>query len=373
MNDQAELVTLQLECERLRSEVSALQEAGSPEVHKLQIELQKKQATIQDVRRQLRLSRDAIIELQAQMDALLALDAPGRVRKKVERQRRSKASKIPAEVLFTYQDWHIGEDTLAESVEFLNKYNLSIAEKRIYATTMRGLEMLDQERHLTPIRVGHVAYLADLINNSLHEDTRSACSIVDQVDMCENMIVWQLRTLLREGKFEKLRVYMLCGNHARTTKKIPWARLTETSYETIVYRHVIKTLQNEPIEFVRPEAYDIQTEIAGVSIAMEHGHAVSGGGGIGGVPSAVARNLRKRDRRPKLTLLGHFHQWSPNMSMNFALLGCLCGWNPYGRDKLKAPYSDPSQGMFVFHRGKITKTIEVFSQEFDAPEMYSDD
>lgn len=366
---------------RLRTENALLQQqldkalvTDPPDLLKANIQIQKLKGEKQLMAKELSAAREAIVDLESRNELLLQLSDTKRKRLHVPPKKQSGLKKRSgsAELILTANDWHIGAVARPAALKYRNKFDHNIAQQRVQAYTWRSLEMLEQERKLVPIDKLHICYLGDIIDGRLHEDSDVDLETNDQVFLAEDLMVWQLRTLLKHGGFKEVNAYMLCGNHGRQSKKIPYAKLTQTSNETVAYRHVIKYLENEPINFIRPEAYSHECKIQGVDVSMEHGHNVGGGGGIGGVPSAVRLNLAKRQERNKINLVAHFHQWAYVPSNGYALLNCLCGWTAYGRDKINAWPSDPSQGMFVLHNTKVTKSIEIWAMEKGAPMLYED-
>jgi hypothetical protein len=272
----------------------------------------------------------------------------------------STSSKDESVAFVIASDWHYEEMVRSSETNGLNEFNLKTADARITSFFRNAVKMLQKEQKDATIKTLVLALLGDFITNSnLHDDTPEFCQlgVFEALSAVENHIIGGIDYIL-DNTDVNLVIPCSVGNHSRVTKKIHITRETSNSLETILYAHIARYYKdNKRVQFNLPTAYlSYLTLWDKFTVCFHHGHAVSYGGGIGGitVPMNKAIGNWERNKKADLYVSGHFH--TATDGGKFLVNSSLIGYNGYAVF-IKASYEPASQWFFLVNKKHNRKTI----------------
>lgn len=240
-------------------------------------------------------------------------------------------------------DTHWEERVDPEDVPgFPNEYNLQIARKRADQFAERLVLLVNAERNLTQIDDLILAWLGDMITNYLHGDNTETNWLppLKAVMFAVELGVSIFRHVLDYGKFKRIIVPMVVGNHARLTKERRAKTRAQTNLEYIIYHWIADHFRDEPrIQFHIADSHMLYMELYGKTIRWMHGDDIRFEGGIYGVAVPIGKAIYKmnQEKHADLTCMGHFHQ--------FVDLG-----NAVVNDTMMGPNAYSSSGQMTSHR-----------------------
>ena len=230
-----------------------------------------------------------------------------------------------------FSDAHIEETVKPEAVNWLNEYNLEIAERRIKTYFANLANCLEQDNVTELI----FASLGDTISSYLFEELMETNSMtpIEATLKAQSLIYSGLHYLCCEAgikTLKRIRFVGIVGNHSRTTKKIQHANGFKLSYEWMMYQNIKQQCENAklPIDFYIPES-----EIAIIKTADNktllfcHGFQIKGGGTntICGVYPALQRLALRWSKvfHQDRIYMGHFHSCIsiPSAAINGSIIG----------------------------------------------------
>ena len=229
-----------------------------------------------------------------------------------------------------FSDAHIEETVIPESVNFLNEYNIGIAEQRIenYFRNLARCLVRDEVNELI------FASLGDTISGYIHQELEQTnqLSPLEATLKAQSLIYSGLKYLCENenlSKLKKIRFIGIVGNHSRVSKKMQHNNGYKMSYEWLMYQNIKKQceLTGLPIDFYIPES-----ELAVVNTADDkvfifaHGFQIRGGtGNICGIYPALNRLCLKYGKvfKQDMVFIGHFHSSvnTPNAIVNGSIIG----------------------------------------------------
>ena len=280
-----------------------------------------------------------------------------------EPKKGTSSSGVP---IISLNDWHWGELVDPDQVGGCNKYNRSIAKKRvrILYETVNDLCFNHMTNPNYPGAV--VAILGDMITGAIHEELAESNDGPVQISVLE--VEDNLIGLIKgwAKKFGKLAVICVPGNHGRNTIRPRFKNRVFDSYEWNIYQHIERFFRNDPrVSVYVPNEVDAHFAIMGHRFMVTHGDTlgVKGGDGIIGPLGPIARGVVKLMRseasigRPFDTaLMGHYHFYMPRGDGCPALVSpSLIGVSEYSRLQLRAPFTRPAQALaFLHHKHGFT-------------------
>lgn len=258
-----------------------------------------------------------------------------------------------------WSDWHWGEVVVKEEVAGVNEFNAKIGRiraKKLVETTI-DLAYNHMGRAKTQYPGCIVCLGGDMITGDIHEELLATNDRTPQqsVNDLTDVLAAALDTMA--GKFGRLFVPCVVGNHGRSTRKPRMKGRVYTSIEWLIYcnleRHFKKS---KHIQFMIPGETDAYFTVFGHRFLLTHGDSlgVKGGDGIIGALGPVVRGAIKVGRSEAqigrdfdTIIMGHWHQYLtlPGIIVNNSLIG----YNEYARLGLRAPYSRPSQALWFVH------------------------
>jgi hypothetical protein len=229
-----------------------------------------------------------------------------------------------------FSDAHIEETVIPESVNFLNEYNIGIAEKRIetYFVNLATCLARDEADELI------FASLGDTISGYIHQELEQTNQLtpLEATLKAQSLIYSGLKYLCENEnlpKLKKIRFIGIVGNHSRVSKKIQHNNGYKMSYEWMMYQNIKKECEitNLPIDFYIPESeLAVVKTVDDKTFIFAHGYQIksSGTGTICGIYPALNRLCLKYSKvfNQDMLFIGHFHSSvnTPNAVVNGSII-----------------------------------------------------
>ena len=281
----------------------------------------------------------------------------------------------PGVPLAVWSDWHWGEVVRSSEVGGVNAFNRKIAKERVKTLVDRTVDLITRHT-VNPKYPGMVLCLGgDMISGNIHEELRETNDGPVQLSLLE--VQEQLISAIEHlaGKFKRVFVPCVVGNHSRLTHKPRAKGRVFESYEWNLYCQLERHFRNDKrVQFSIPEETDAHFNVLGHRFCLTHGDAlgVKGGDGMIGIIGPITRGAIKIGRSEAqigrafdTLIVCHYHTFMPRGAANGVLVnGALKGYDEYVRLFLRGMYSRPSQALcFVHEKYGITAQWEVFVDE----------
>lgn len=326
-----------------------------------QRKIRRAQAATEDARRQLNEAVKVIEQLEAERDVLLGLSD----RENVEAWSRPvKVDKGEAAALLVVSDVHLAEVVRKSQVLGLNEFSCRTCEKRMQQVAVRSIDLLKKERVLADIREGIIFLGGDIIGGHIHSELMetSEIGIASAVELAEELLERLIRSYWNAGKFDRLTVVCLSGNHDRMTQRVSHAAFVENSHTTAIYRHLRFRFRPEhpQIQFLLGDGEYADVPVFGWNIRLTHGHRVKFAGGVGGLSIPWSKHVTRlnKGKPADFTIGGHLHTWTYNSEMGFLVNGSVIGTTPYS---LPYGHQEPCQSFVVIDKKRcVTQCSKVF-------------
>jgi hypothetical protein len=255
--------------------------------------------------------------------------------------------------LLVIGDQQIGEEIAIEETGGINAYNFGVFQQRLEYLEERVLDILHHHQKAEfPELV--VFLMGDNISGRIHEELQKYGHqhVIDQVYLGALTTALFLYRLQRFGRFQKIRVSCVSGNHGRLDKAKESKRYYK-NFDYLFHSIVATTLKGVPeIEMFIPKSLFTVVDVAGVRILQSHGHELP--------PSSLGIPLYSVNRasagyqellswseakRFDYWVLAHFHR---PMELDGAIVnGTMAGLSEYGIGKFKP--IRPMQKLIGFH------------------------
>lgn len=270
-----------------------------------------------------------------------------------------------------WSDWHRGEVVRAEEVGGLNEFNADVHDARVQKLVDRTIDLAyNHMGRAKTVYPGAVVMLGgDFINGDIHEELVDSADRTTQQNINELTDVLAAALETMAGKFGRLFVPCVVGNHGRSSRKPRTKGRVFTSHEWNIYCNLERYFRrSKSIQFMIPEGSDAYFKVYGHKYLLTHGDSlgVRGGDGIIGAIGPIMRGtIKVGDAEAQVgknfdtIVMGHWHQtlWLPHAIVN----NSLKGYDEFSRLGLRAPYSRPSQSLWFTHpEHGITARWEVF-------------
>lgn len=277
--------------------------------------------------------------------------------------------------LISLSDWHWGETVDPDQVGGVNKFNRSIARRRVKVLYDTITDLCFN--HMTnPTYPGCVIALnGDMITGAIHDDLRETNDgpVTWSVIEVENQIIGLINALA--AKFGRVFVACTPGNHGRNTIKPRAKNRVYDSYEWLIYTHIEQYFRSNPkVDVHVPNGVDAHYSIFGHRFMQTHGDTlgVKGGDGIIGALGPIARGAikvgaqqRSASRDFDTLLIGHYHTYIPRGdAVPVMCNGSLIGANEYSQLVLRVSAARPSQSLaFIHHKHGFTAQWNMYLDE----------
>lgn len=309
------------------------------------VEIHRTQKTAREVKRENRELLEELSQREKELEAILAIKQTPQ-----EYLIYPQGSKgLSATAVICWSDWHIEELVNGATVNYLNEFNLEIADARIQRCIENSGRLLDIASVETQIDKVILWLGGDFITGNIHEELLENTSLrpIEAITWVQRRLKAGIEYLLERTDKD---ILIVCngGNHARITKTTHFATEAGNSLEYVMY-HFLKDLfsTNERVEWLVSEGYHAYVNLYGKSLRFHHGHAVKYGGGVGGIfiPAYKAVSQWNKAKHADLDIFGHFHQLKNGG--NFICNGSLIGYNAYALS-IKADFEKPRQKFFMY-------------------------
>jgi hypothetical protein len=297
---------------------------------------------------------------RARADAIAGLTG---IKGKAPPARKARAAKGGATVIVALSDWHVEERVDPATVNGLNDYDLEVADRRIAELAERFAALLEHERQL--VTVDHVVVWlgGDFLSGHIHEDTAEMAQLAPLA--ATRWAGERIRGFLDmvAGMARRVTVATNSGNHGRSTPKLRVGTELDHSFEQDLYLRLSAEERQANVQWQVGTGYLNVVDLDGFKVRFHHGHAVSYGGGVGGITIPTNKAIAAWDRidRADLTVFGHWHQFSWLRSSRYVSNGSLIGHSAYAT-RIKASYEPPCQAFVVVDHGRreVTKALPLF-------------
>lgn len=277
--------------------------------------------------------------------------------------RIGKTPKGSATVIVALSDWHVEERVDPGTVNGLNTFDLDVADQRIAELAQRFSVLLEHQRQLVKVPRVVVWLGGDFLSGHIHPDTAELAQLPPL-----SAIRWageRIRGFLDMVADMAAEVIVVTnsGNHGRSTEKLRVGTELDHSFEQHMYLTLAGQEQRKNVRWQVGEGYLNVLDLDGFRVRFHHGHAVSYGGGVGGITIPTNKAIAAWDRidRADLTVFGHWHQFSWLRAGRYVSNGSLIGHSAYAT-KIKASYEPPCQAFVVVDhkRREVTDAKPIF-------------
>lgn len=286
----------------------------------------------------------------------------------------NKSLKEQATAISQLGDIHIDEQVSKSMINGLNEYNPEIATLRMEKYFKRLLYLVNQSRK-GGIKIENlVLHLAgDGISGWIHDELKQTNVItpIQAVVLLEENYIKGLKLLSEQGKFKKIIVICTIGNHSRTTEKNQFKNAAITSYEYIVYKHIIQVcslLGLTNLEFKLSDSQFIYYKIYDKINMFSHGNHFRYQGGIGGIEVPIKKWILRENAVNHdwggidMAWIGHWHTYL-NLQ-HVRVNGSVIGYNEMGRSYGFTPEPPMQQFQLLDSKRGYTLNNPIILTEF---------
>lgn len=302
----------------------------------------------------------AIAELQKTQKSVEAITQLAGVKAKKISVRRAAKGRPPATAILLCSDWHVEELVKPETCRGLNSFDLDTADRRIEELTKRASMLIEHEKALADIQRVVVCAMGDFITGNIHEDLIEIAQLAPLA--ATRWAGERLSGVIGSmAEIAPVLVVTASGNHGRVGKPRV-ATENQHSYEQHLYLTMAANESRHNVSWQVGEGYHNIVDLDGFILRVHHGHALSYGGGVGGLTIPVLKAIQSWNHAQKadLDVFGHWHQHL-YIPRRFVANASLIGHNAYA-DRIKAEYQPPSQTLIVLdhEHNRVTKVLQVF-------------
>lgn len=321
-------------------------------VNKVKIEKQKSDLRIKDLEK-------LLTEKETQLSDVLQLNDAIRKSHPDKIKIKTDHSKSESTAIMVLSDVHLEESIDPKSVEGMNEYNLSIAERRTKKFFENGLKLIEMCRSTTVIDNLVLGVLGDLIDGKIHDDSEeNNLSPTEASLKAYELLVAGIDFLVENGHFKKILVPCCYGNHSRTTNKSRIATSAKNNFEWMIYNFLASKYKNHPIVQISiTDGYFHYVTIYDKVVRFHHGDYIRYGGGVGGlhIPLRKAIAQFNKFKRADIDIMGHYH--TRTSGADYLVNGSIVGYNAFAIS-IKADYERPQQSFMLIH-SRYGKTVEA--------------
>ena len=252
-----------------------------------------------------------------------------------------------------FSDFHCDETVLPESVMYKNEYNPEIAKKRANNYFINLVKLINHHQKNYTIKRHIIGMLGDNIGGFIHEELRQTNSMtpMEGISFAKSVILSGFKYLQDNLDVDSIDVVCIVGNHARTTDKLPFSNLTETSYEYFMYKDIeemAKLIGLTKFNFIIPKASMAIITIFGKNYGFVHGNGFKFMGGIGGLYIPLLKYFARLNATFNIERLffGHYHT---TIDIKQAVgNGSFKGYDSYAMGKA-LDYEAPQQSLVLLN------------------------
>lgn len=251
-------------------------------------------------------------------------------------------------------DVHIDEMVTKDSTLGKNEYNKAIAKDRLDNYFINLVKSVSHHQRNYNIKTHILGILGDIIGGYIHEELKqtNTMSPLEAISLAKSSIISGLKYMNDTMDVDKIKVICVVGNHGRTTDRLQFANMTETSYEYFMYEDIksmCEIMGLSKIEFIIPKAGMVIQPIFDKRVLFSHGNlGFSYKGGIGGLSVPFQRWFGKMSVALGFDFccMGHYH--TSLLLKEGCFNGSLKGYDAYALNK-GLPFEQPQQALLIFN------------------------
>lgn len=257
-------------------------------------------------------------------------------------------------------DWHVEQTVSKAAVNGLNRFNLSIARKRVEKLWQKAVFWLNHARGISNIEDAILWLGGDFISGYIHDELVEGNSLSPTEAILESkrLITSGIEHILKHSNLKSLTIVTNYGNHGRTTQKYRVATAHRNSYEWAMYKGIEAEYSSNPRVQVRvSNGYHNLVDMYGFRLRFHHGDYIKYNGGVGGLAIPVNKAISAWDKgeHADFDVFGHWHQFL--RTPKFLSVGCLVGYDEFALS-IKADYQPPTQAFIVIDKDRGVVTAE---------------
>ncbi len=270
---------------------------------------------------------------------------------------KGKSKKTESTAVICASDWHIEEVVKPEQVQWLNEYNLKVAEYRATNFFKNSLKLIQSFENETTIK-DMVMWLGwDFISGYIHEELveGNEVSPTEAILMVKRMLTAGIRYYL-DNSDKNLTIVTSYWNHWRTTPKSRVSTWHANNFERLLYNVMADEFSWEKrVKFKISKWYFNELKVYNTNVRFHHWDWLKYNGGVGGlyIPTNKAIAQWNKWVQADIDVFWHRHQFIDGG--NFICNGSLIGYWPYAMS-IKASPERPQQALFLINE-KFGKTI----------------
>ena len=274
--------------------------------------------------------------------------------------------------LTMWSDFHYGE-VVDPDQSGGNKFNSTIAKQRFHRLVDTTIDLCFNHMGRASVNYpGIVVCLGgDMIGGDIHEELLATNDRTphQSVNDLTDLLGAGLETMA--GKFGRVFVPCVVGNHGRSTHKMRMKNRVFTNYDWSIYCNLERYFRKDKhVQLYVPSEADAHFTVYGHRYLLTHGDSlgVKGGDGIIGALGPIKRGSIKIGNQQRAfgrdfdtLVMGHWHQYItvPGIIVNNALKG----FDEYAHLQLRAEPSRASQALWFTHpEHGITAHWQVYLQ-----------
>lgn len=320
-----------------------------------QIMLRKENAEIKSLKKQLEEAVKDYEQLSNLYDIALALKTQNISKIVAPEVKPNNSIKNEATAIVQLSDTHFGKIILPSTVNGLNEHNPDIAKKRMDKLAENLISLVNKERAEVKIENLVLGLGGDFMENSMlhdHSQMATAFSQMEELLFCRELLHKFIKTIAENGKFKKIILPCVRGNHSRTTKKMNSTIDYRTNFESVLYNLLKQDFSSSMFEWYAPDSDICEFQVYNKRIRSLHGWQVKSGGGIGGLTIPLNKYILRLDQISKCdyNLMHHYHSLS-YPTANCTLNGSVCGYDTFAM-QIGASFQKPMQSFQLLDKNR---------------------
>jgi len=252
-------------------------------------------------------------------------------------------------ILIALSDWHIGETVKAETVNYVNSFDYSVARERLrvlFSSIYDRIVSLSKSHNPKQI----LLWLGgDLMGGYIHEELmeENCLSPEEEANVARDILVEALEGLATLGF--PIKVICNWGNHGRTTSHKKFSTAAANNNEWLLYKNVESIISRSSIsdlvDWHTSKSYYAFADVYGYRMRFHHGDNIKISPSSNFVSSAT-KKLKALDdvMASDFDVFGHFH--SLTFNRRFLCNGSVIGPNGFSHN-LGFPNEAPKQAMML--------------------------
>ena len=298
-----------------------------------------------------------------------------KVKKVATKTPKSRVSDTPMEAVLIMADEHAEEVVDPVEVGYINHYDWKTFLCRSWALVEKTVKLVDLERKSNPVDKLHIWKLGDNLTGEIHPHDAYVAQefgVAEAIPNVANIFAQQVSFL--SSFFREIEVTGVVGNHTRTTKKMPFKKTAERSFDRTIYRLAeMMCSAQDNVKWNISKALQANVDILGWRNLLTHGTEINMTSRVPYYPIETTIQRENGMRRQAARIMaanmnglqyssefdfawmGHFHHRAI-LSDNIYLCPSLIGSNQFSKNKVHQ-MSMPRQ-LLVFFTKKHGVTVE---------------